>query len=174
MPNLYVAKTVSPPRERFAAIDRSKKKHWYSAHIKRLREDIAPAESYESEEEARRACSDLIRQLASDGYTVNQNTQVWNVYVIELDPTAVDDPGKGYVYVGETSRTPEERFEQHRTGARNRRGPLYSSVVRRHGIRLRPDLAPQERFFDSESAKRAEREHFELLKSMGFNVRGGH
>jgi len=173
MPNLYVGKTLSPPDERFALIQRSRKKYWYTDHLKQLRRDLAPAENFASEEEARRRCSELIRKLASDGYTVNRDARVWNVYVIELDPSAVDDPGKGHVYVGETSRTPEERFEQHRTGARNQRGPLFSTVVRRHGIRLRPDLAPQERYFDSVSAKRAEKNHFEFLKSMGFIVKGG-
>ena len=29
-PNLYVAKTLTPPEERFAAIQRSKKSHWYT------------------------------------------------------------------------------------------------------------------------------------------------
>lgn len=173
-PNLYVAKTASPPKERFEIIRSSKKRHWYSDFVQRLREDLLPSIGYESDEEARKACSDLIKALTSDGYTVNRNTQVWTVYVIELDGTVVSDPGKGHVYVGETSRTPEERFAQHLTGARNRRGPLYSSVVKRHGMRLRPDLAPQEKYFDQAAAKRAEKEHFELLKSMGFNVKGGH
>jgi len=173
-PNLYVAKTVTPPEERFATIQRSKKQHWYTEHVIRLRADLAKSRSYKSSEDAKQALTKLTRKLTSDGYTVNRNTQVWTVYVIELDKTAVSNPGKGYVYVGETSRTPEERFKQHREGARNKFGRLYAGVVKLHGVRLRPDLAPRKKYFDQASAKRGEKEHFELLKSRGFNVKGGH
>ena len=173
-PNLYLAKTVTPPEERFATIQRNKKKHWYTEHVKRLRTDLANSRTYKSDEEAKQALMKLTRKLTSEGYTVNRNTQVWTVYVIELDKTAVTNPGKGYVYVGETSRTPEERLKQHRDGARNDHGRLYAGIVKQHGVKLRPDLAPRKKYFDQASAKRGEKEHFELLKSKGFNVKGGH
>jgi hypothetical protein len=173
-PNLYVTKTVTPPEERFATIQRSKKKHWYTEHVIRLRTDLMNTTTYTSSEDAQQALTKLRRTLSSEGYTVNRNTQVWTVYVIELDKAAVTNPGKGYVYVGETSRTPEERFEQHQEGARNKHGRLYAGVVKQHGIRLRPDLAPRKKYFDQAAAKRGEKEHFELLKSKGFNVKGGH
>ena len=173
-PNLYVAKTVTPPEERFATIQRSKKLHWYTEHVLRLRSDLANSRTYKSSEDAKQACMKLINKLNSEGYTVNRNTQVWIVYVIELDKTAVSNPGKGYVYVGETSRTPEERFKQHCDGAQNKHGRLYAGVVKQHGVKLRPDLAPRKKYFDQASAKRGEKEHFELLKSRGFNVKGGH
>ena len=173
-PNLYVARTVTPPDERFATIQRSKKIHWYSAHVLKLRLDLTNSRTYKSSKDAREACSKLTKKLTSEGYTVNRNTEVWTVYVIELDKTVVSNPGKGYVYVGETSRTPEERFKQHRDGARNKNGRLYANVVKQHGVRLRPDLAPRKKYFDKDAAKRGEKEHFELLKAKGFNVRGGH
>ena len=173
-PNLYVAKTVTPPEERFATIQRTKKKHWYTEHVKRLRTDLVSSRTYKSSEDAKQALTKLVKRLTSDGYTVNRNTQVWTVYVIELDKTAISNPGKGYVYVGETSRTPEERFKQHRDGARNKHGRLYAGVVKQHGVRLRPDLAPRKKYFDQASAKRGEKEHFELLKSKGYQVKGGH
>jgi hypothetical protein len=173
-PNLYVTKTVTPPEERFATIQRSKKKHWYTEHVIRLRTDLVNTRTHTSSEDAQQALAKLRRKLSSEGYTVNRNTQVWTVYVIELDKAAVTNPGKGYVYVGETSRTPEERFQQHREGARNKFGRLYAGVVKQHGVRLRPDLAPRKKYFDQASAKRGEKEHFELLKSRGFNVKGGH
>jgi hypothetical protein len=173
-PNLYVAKTVTPPEERFLAIQRSKKSHWYSEHILLLRQDMTDSRRYKSSDAATEACANLIKKLSSAGYTVNRNTQVWTVYVIELDKAVVTNPGKGYVYVGETSRTPEERFKQHIEGVRNKRGRLYAGVVKQHGVKLRPDLAPRKKYFDQASAKRGEKEHFELLKSKGFNVKGGH
>jgi hypothetical protein len=128
---------------------------------------------YRSSEDAKEALTKLTQKLRSEGYTVNRNTKVWSVYVVELDKTAVSNPGRGYVYVGETSRTPEERFKQHCGGTRHNNGPLFSRVVRRYGIKLGPDLAPRNKYFNQASAKRGEKEHFELLKSKGFNVEGG-
>jgi hypothetical protein len=172
-PNLYIAKTATPPEKRFEIIQKGKKTHWYTNHITQLRSDLAPTKTYKSKEDVKTACSKLIKKLGSQGFTVNRDTRVWNVYVIELDKTAVTNPGEGYVYVGETSRTPEERFKQHIDGAENKRGRLYVHVVKKHGVRLRPDLAPNTKYFDQASSKRAEKEHFELLKSKGFKVKGG-
>jgi hypothetical protein len=58
------------------------------------------------------------------------------VYVIELDRAAGRrrDPRIPWVYVGASARTPERRFAQHRDGYRAAR------LVRRFGLRLRPDL----------------------------------
>jgi hypothetical protein len=173
-PNLYVTKTVSELEARFEVIQRGKKTHWYTGHVKKLRSDLAPHRSYMSAEKATDALDKLIRKLKSEGYTVNRDTQVWTVYVIELDSSATTKPGKGYVYVGETSCTPEERFKQHKDGKRNDRGRLYSGVVKEHGVRLRPDLAPRHKFFDQAASKRAEKELFDLLKAKGYNTKGGH
>jgi len=47
----------------------------------------------------------------------------------------------GCLYVGMTSKTPAERFEQHKTGFRNKKGHnLSSSIVRKYGLYLRPSL----------------------------------
>jgi predicted GIY-YIG superfamily endonuclease len=45
------------------------------------------------------------------------------------------------LYVGMTSKTPKERFQQHKTGARSRKGHnLSSGIVRKYGMYLRPSL----------------------------------
>lgn len=45
------------------------------------------------------------------------------------------------LYVGMTSKTPKERFEQHKTGYRNKKGHnLSSSIVKKYGSYLRPNL----------------------------------
>jgi hypothetical protein len=73
------------------------------------------------------------------------------VYVIELDKAFAQKkkakeanpnakPDKPCVYVGYSSKTPQERFLEHKNGIRNRRGPLYSKIVLKYGIRLRPRL----------------------------------
>ncbi len=173
-PNLYVGRTLTPPDKQLEVEQRRKKSRWYSHAIVRSRPDLTPNRKYSTLESSAKACQKVIARLTREGYTVNQSTKVWTVYVVELDKTAISDSGKGFVYVGETSLDPEIRFKQHKEGARNKRGPLYSRVVNKHGIRLRPDLAPRRKFYDQASAKRAERNHFELLKSKGYSVRGGH
>lgn len=45
------------------------------------------------------------------------------------------------LYVGMTSKTPQERFTQHKTGALSKKGhDLSSSIVKRYGRYLRPSL----------------------------------
>jgi hypothetical protein len=58
------------------------------------------------------------------------------VYVIELDRGAGRrrDPRIPWVYVGSSARDPEIRFAQHRRGYRS------AGIVKRHALRLRPDL----------------------------------
>ena len=45
------------------------------------------------------------------------------------------------LYVGMTSKTPEERFKQHKTGYRNLKGhKLSANIVEKYGTYLRPSL----------------------------------
>ena len=66
-----------------------------------------------------------------------------NIYVIELSQEVLKNrkfkeanpdyiPGKPLAYVGMTSRTPQERFEQHKTRYKSAR------LVRKFGVRLKP------------------------------------
>lgn len=75
------------------------------------------------------------------------------VYVIELSKRVFTEIAKFRItnpqfngvleclYVGMTSKTPRERFEQHKTGYRNKKGhKLSSSIVEKYGTYLRPNL----------------------------------
>lgn len=45
------------------------------------------------------------------------------------------------LYVGMTSKTPKERFLQHKTGHRNKKGhKLSATIVQKYGMYLRPSL----------------------------------
>lgn len=78
---------------------------------------------------------------------------VYRVYVIELSRRVYTEDRRfreanpqfngvlECLYVGMTSRTPQERFQQHKTGYRNAKGhDLSSAIVRRYGRYLRPSL----------------------------------
>lgn len=77
----------------------------------------------------------------------------YTVYVIELSKKVFNESAKfraanpqyhgvlECLYVGMTSKTPKERFEQHRTGYRNKEGhKLSSNIVQKFGRYLRPSL----------------------------------
>lgn len=78
---------------------------------------------------------------------------VYRVYVIELSKRVFSESTKfreanpqfngvlQCLYVGMTSKTPAERFEQHKTGYRNAKGhKLSSNIVQKYGLYLRPSL----------------------------------
>lgn len=79
--------------------------------------------------------------------------KIYSVYVIELSKRVFSEHAKfraanpqfngvlECLYVGMTSKTPEQRFEQHRTGYINKKGHnLSASIVKKYGMYLRPSL----------------------------------
>lgn len=62
--------------------------------------------------------------------TVGQRGAHHCVYVVLLH----DARGRSGLYVGQTSRDPDWRFDQHKAGYKS------SKAVRRYGVRLLPDL----------------------------------
>jgi hypothetical protein len=78
------------------------------------------------------------------------------VYVVELSKKVFSENRKfreanpqfngvlECLYVGMTSKTPKERFEQHKTGGLSKKGiNISSSIVRKYGLYLRPSLYEQ-------------------------------
>jgi predicted GIY-YIG superfamily endonuclease len=78
---------------------------------------------------------------------------IYRVYVIELSKRVFSENAKfraanpqfngvlQCLYVGMTSKSPKERFEQHKTGYRNKKGhKLSSNIVQKYGMYLRPSL----------------------------------
>jgi predicted GIY-YIG superfamily endonuclease len=77
----------------------------------------------------------------------------YRVYVIELSKKVFTESAKfraanpqfngalQCLYVGMTSKSPKERFEQHKTGHRNKKGhKISSNIVEKYGMYLRPSL----------------------------------
>lgn len=77
----------------------------------------------------------------------------YRVYVVELSKRVFTENAKfraanpqfngvlECLYVGMTSKEPKERFEQHKTGYRNKKGhKLSSNIVQKYGTYLRPNL----------------------------------
>ncbi len=77
----------------------------------------------------------------------------YHIYVVELSKKVFTENTKfraanpqfngvlECLYVGMTSKTAKERFMQHKTGYRNKKGhKLSSTIVRKYGSYLRPSL----------------------------------
>ena len=101
------------------------------------------------------------------------------LYVVELDRAAcVDRKSKCPrepcdrvpVYVGETTKTPEERFDQHKRGINAGQG-----WVQHYGLHLRKRLVyPKAEFPNRPDAEKAERALGKRLDARGFCVYGPH
>jgi hypothetical protein len=107
------------------------------------------------------------------------------VYVIELSKKVFSENRKfreanpqfngvlECLYVGMTSKTPKERFEQHKTGYRNKKGVnLSSSIVRKYGLYLRPSLYEHynKKGLTREQALELEKKLSMELRKMGYAV----
>ena len=79
--------------------------------------------------------------------------RLYQVYVIELSKKVFTENARfrnanpqfngvlQCLYVGMTSKTPKERFDQHKSGYRNKKGHrLSSNIVQKYGMYLRPSL----------------------------------
>lgn len=174
LPNIYVGITTMPIASRYRLLERGKGPRWIRNRVVGLREDLSIPNVSEDGDTARAAKHAAIARLRSEGYTVNRDAVVWTVYVVELNPDTTTDSGTSHLYVGQTTKSPEQRLVEHVTRARNARGPLSSRVVAKRGGRLRMDLAPPTAYFDDATAKRVESEWAEKLRADGYVVHGGH
>jgi hypothetical protein len=96
---------------------------------------------------------------------------VYQVYVIELSKRVFTEDAKfraanpqfngvlQCLYVGMTSKTPAERFKQHKTGYINKKGhKLSARIVYKYGSYLRPSL------YDAINEKQMNREQALLME----------
>jgi predicted GIY-YIG superfamily endonuclease len=101
-----------------------------------------------------------------------------SVYVILLDPAAATyrsvlrlnpdrDPAKPCVYVGMTGLAVEERFQNHKKGLKS------AWIVKKHGIRLLPELYEYLNPMPYEAAAQMEKDLAADLRAAGYTVTGG-
>ena len=172
-PNLLVAIAISDPEELFSRLARGEgtKNKWARNRVVKLRYDLAPDMIFTDHESANLHKKYLIKNLQEKGFSVNQQRQSWRVYVIKLEREGYPD---NYVYVGSTSKTAEERFQEHKEGKRNSKGPLFSRKVKEYGTELLYDLFPEDNvFLTQKSALKFEEEHAKKLRKDGFKVEQG-
>ena len=179
-PHLYVGVTVETPERRFERLSQGRVRSQFKGHFKTLRPDLNPEHGKPlTVEEARAKLSSEKQRLARLGHAINGTNTLWNCYVVDLEPpVGMTDIGEGYVYVGQTQLTPEERFKVHK-GPRPvpPKKDIRSRVVHNRGIRLNLELMktlrPSGPFFTHGDALMAEREWARTLHERGFRVEAG-
>jgi hypothetical protein len=135
-----------------------------------LRPDLAPTTKFATKQRAAERMKVLRARLMARGFTVNKNHgEIFRLYVIELQPLGDENIGICEVYVGETSKPIEARFQQHKQG-----GDFAVRRVTERGTRLRHDLIPMQIYFSREASRAAEARLAERLRLRGFKVHGGH
>ena len=104
------------------------------------------------------------------------------VYVVELDRAFAETSrarqanphaksGKPCIYIGSSSKKPEDRFNEHINGKRNNKGPLFSRVVFKYGLRLCPRLYQKYNPLNTrEAAEIKERELTKNYRKKGYTV----
>ncbi len=173
-PHLYTGMSKTPPEDQLTKIQESRSAGPDYARGRYVK--IADANPYAkprtSAEVARRRCDEQIEKYIRRGHFVN-NGEKFHVYVIDLKQDHLKTmPKAGYVYVGRTSKTPEERFKQHMGGkplvGKDRR----SKVVKRLGVRLNYDLMPKSVSTETQSIQ-LEKDWAKRLKDRGYRVEAG-
>jgi hypothetical protein len=105
----------------------------------------------------------------------------YHVYVIELRPEAQrrlqNRSERGYVYVGSTGKSVEDRFDDN-WATKEDGSFVYDTpsprLIREHFLRFRPDLFYREinPLDDRDAAERRERRVADRLRNRGYRVRG--
>ncbi len=126
----------------------------------------------------------LIQQLRHEGWTVINRPPKLNssVYVIELDPSVQqhrdvrrNNPRSRStmecLYVGQTRRSPEQRFQEHHTGEGEKKGGRH---LKGKCIKLRPDLYEFYNPMPLLESLELERDLAGDLRAKGYTVLGGH
>ena len=173
-PHLYIGMSKTPPEdwlEKFKGPGTAGS-DYARGHYVKIYEASPYAKPRTSADVARRRRDEQIEKYIRRGHFVN-NGEKFHVYVVDLKQDHLEImPKSGYVYVGRTSKTPEERFKQHMGGKPLEGKDRRSKVVKRLGIRLSYDLMPKSVSTETQSIQ-LEKDWAKRLKDRGYRVEAG-
>jgi predicted GIY-YIG superfamily endonuclease len=176
-PHLYVTFTSKAPEQFLEYLQAGNGPKWISGRAVSLLPKLVPGfKPTRSVKVARQRVKDLSVSLKSSGYAVNQDSTVYAVYVIDLDidlPTKLKNIGRRgkAVYVGQTSKTPEARYLQHKKQDGSKKN-LSSRAVFQRGIGLNYGLMPSKNVYTKTAALKLEAELSLKLHNRGYRVFG--
>jgi len=177
--HLYVSVCQTTPEDRLIELQHGEGPETLVGMYRSLCQEVLKRDkSFVLKRDALAACRKEKKRLARRGHAINGSNAQWTAYVIDLDKTGVTGTEVGYVYVGQTSRTAEKRFEIHK----GERPPppardLRSGVVNRRGLRLNYDLmaslTPRPPVYTQDDALALEKVWAQKLEDMGYRVEAG-
>lgn len=178
-PHLYIGLTFEWPEKRFNRVKSEKISPLYADHYERLRPDLSAfSEVGLPPEDAKRILAEEKLRLTREGFAINGDSTVWHAYVVDLDPTGVKDVGEGFVYVGQTSLTPEQRLAVHKgpkpkAPARDLRSGVVASKGLGLNYQLMMQLTPKSPVFTQKDALALEKSWAKSLHKMKYRVEAG-
>lgn len=176
-PHLYVTFTGKDPEQLLEHLQAGNGPKWIRGRAVALLPKLVPGfKPTRSTKVAKHRVRELVASLKTLGYAVNQDSTVYTVYVIDLDiekPTKLKNIGKKgrAVYVGQTSKTPEARYLQHKKQDGSKKN-LSSRAVFQRGIGLNYGLMPLKNVYTKSVALRLEAEISLKLHNRGYRVFG--
>lgn len=176
-PHLYVTFTSKAPEQLLEYLQAGNGPKWIRGRAVALLPKLVPGfKPTRSTKVAQHRVRELVASLKTLGYAVNQDSTVYTVYVIDLDidnPTKLKNIGRRgkAVYVGQTSKTPEARYLQHKKQDGSKKN-LSSRAVFQRGIGLNYGLMPVKNVYTKDAALRLEAELSLKLCNRGYRVFG--
>lgn len=176
---LYVSVCNTLPAERLLELQAGEGPETLKGSYLCLRQDLLRNTStYARQNQAKAACRREKIRLARLGHSINGIATQWTTYVVDLDPTGVTGTDIGYVYVGQTMHTAEQRYAIHK-GDRSEppKRDLRSRIVHRRGIGLNYELMqklkPRPPVYTQQDAKNLEKKWALTLAELGYRVEAG-
>ncbi len=162
MPNLFVKVWRCDAGDPAATIRR--RRTVLGKSFLRIRSDLQPAKTFVSEELAKSARNNVASTLSISGHTINPVMPAsYSVYVLELKPITF---GKRRFYVGQTSKSVDDRIQEHLSGIRP------SRAVRNDFLHRVQECEPKRKFSSKWDAESEETALGLKLIERGFDVVG--
>ena len=174
-PHLYIGTSLSTAEDRLGQLQRGAGPKFAKDHYLNVFAKSPYSKPAKDTKVAKRRLDETIEKYERLGHMVNNRTNEWSVYVIDLKQEHLDvKPKSGHVYVGSTSKTVCERIKEHQKGAKTAKGHrLNSPYVTEHFDDMNTSLSPQDKFYTSKSAEEKEERLAEELCRKGYLVRAG-
>ena len=176
-PHLYVTFTSKAPEQLLEYLQAGNGPKWICGRAVALLPKLVPGfKPTRSTKVAKHRVRELVASLKSLGYAVNQDSTVFTIYVIDLDidkPTKLKNIGRRgrAVYVGQTSKTPEARYLQHKKQDGSKKN-LSSRAVFQRGTGLNYALMPVKKVYTQDGALKLEADISLKLHNRGYRVFG--
>ena len=174
-PHLYIGTSTSTPDEHLRQLQQGAGPAFAKGHYLSVFAASPFSKPTSDPDVANRRLDETIERYSQLGHMVNNSRSEWHVYVIDLKQDHLDvKPKSGHVYVGSTSKTVNERVQQHKNGTESTKGHRLSSrYVFQHFNGLNKSLSPKGKYFTSKAAEEKEERLAEELCRKGYLVRAG-